>query len=270
MEIISIRHSYPEKAGFIIDRPVGREDYTFLHFYQSVEIVTNDKTVRTAPHACILFKPHTPQYFRCETDLIHDWFHFSDLSESEKDALFIKEIPTDTILYPVQYEFITRIVFEMEKEYFLPLERSADMMRLKFQELFVLLKRQLQNNDLYIDSDTVRRFRSFRTELMLNPSEHWTIENMSKQIGYSQSYFFALYKHIFGVSPIKDLIFCKMDKAKKMLSFSDLTVTEIAYRLGYGNVTHFLRQFKQETGVTPLGFRIGQRTGKSFSPDNAE
>jgi len=38
MEITRLRHAYPEKAGFLIDRKEGYPEYTFLHFYNSVEL----------------------------------------------------------------------------------------------------------------------------------------------------------------------------------------------------------------------------------------
>lgn len=61
IEIVSLRHEWPEKAGFFIDRPVGYPKYTFLHFNNSVEILVDGAMVTTEPHACIIYNIGTPQ-----------------------------------------------------------------------------------------------------------------------------------------------------------------------------------------------------------------
>ena len=45
--ITSIRHSFPEKAGFYVDRKNGYAGYTFLHFYNSVELLVNGELITT-------------------------------------------------------------------------------------------------------------------------------------------------------------------------------------------------------------------------------
>ena len=72
----SIRHAWPEKAGFAINRPKGHWQYTFLHFFNSVEILAEGKLTKAPPHACILYRPGTPQYFISRQPLTHDWIHF--------------------------------------------------------------------------------------------------------------------------------------------------------------------------------------------------
>lgn len=54
LKITSVRHSYPENAGFYIDRKKGHGDFTFLHFYNSVEILLEGNLVKTEPHSNIL------------------------------------------------------------------------------------------------------------------------------------------------------------------------------------------------------------------------
>ncbi|MCD8379994.1 MAG: helix-turn-helix transcriptional regulator [Lachnospiraceae bacterium] len=47
----------------------------------------------------------------------------------------------------------------------------------------------------------------------------------------------------------------KLDEAKRLLSQTNLTVAEIAARLGYNNAQNFIRFFSKMTGVTPGKFR---------------
>ena len=77
IEITGIRHAWPERAGFVIDRPAGHPHYTFLHFCSSVEILAGGLRQTAPPHACILYAPGTPQFFSSAGPLLHDWFHFT-------------------------------------------------------------------------------------------------------------------------------------------------------------------------------------------------
>ena len=52
-----------------------------------------------------------------------------------------------------------------------------------------------------------------------------------------------------------DLIRARIDTAKNRLTDTDLPVQTVAAELGYRNVTHFCRQFKQLTGLPPTEFR---------------
>ncbi|MDO5608090.1 MAG: AraC family transcriptional regulator [Capnocytophaga sp.] len=47
----------------------------------------------------------------------------------------------------------------------------------------------------------------------------------------------------------------KIEKTKELLSYEELTLTEIAWKLGYKNVQHLSTQFKKITGMTPGNFR---------------
>jgi AraC-like DNA-binding protein len=74
----------------------------------------------------------------------------------------------------------------------------------------------------------------------------------------SPSRFHALYRAVFGISPMDDLIHARIDTAKNRLSDTEETVQNLSEQLGYRNVTHFCRQFKQLTGMTPVQFRASR------------
>jgi len=50
----------------------------------------------------------------------------------------------------------------------------------------------------------------------------------------------------------------RMTETKRLLKESEGTISEIAYSVGYNNVTHFNRVFKTETGIAPGDFRKGE------------
>ena len=97
--------------------------------------------------------------------------------------------------------------------------------------------------------------------MFLELSSPWTIDELSKLVNLSPSRFQVVYKNIFGISPIDDLIKARVAAAKNMLCVLDTPVFEIARALGYNNQFHFIRQFKKQTGFSPTEYRKNQNGG---------
>lgn len=253
IDVTSVRHTWPEKSGFGINRLYGHVDYTFLHFYNSVELVINDQKIQTSPHAVILYSPQTPQYFISKDPLIHDWFHFAgDL------GINFDRFKTDTVLYPNRFEFITKTTAEIENEFFNNRKNRNNLIESLVKELFIRIDRSLFAEDSdqnKVSSDIEELFRSFRRELFSSLNKKWTVSDMAKTLNFSESRFFALYKTIFGISPTADLINARINSAKNILIFQNKKIEDIATSLGYDNVTHFIRQFKTFVGETPNMYR---------------
>lgn len=69
------------------------------------------------------------------------------------------------------------------------------------------------------------------------------------------SYLSNLFSAVEGVTIEQYFIHQKIEKTKELLVYDELTLTEIAYRLGYSSVAHLSRQFKKVTGLTPSDFK---------------
>lgn len=64
-------------------------------------------------------------------------------------------------------------------------------------------------------------------------------------------------KAAWGETPLRRLTRLRMERAKELLGQGDLSVSEIAYRCGYGNPSHFAAAFCRYAGVTPRRYRQG-------------
>ena len=255
IKILSARHTYPEKNGLLIDRKNGYGEYTFLHFYNSMRIVLNGKEIITEPHAVIIYNKTTPQFFESKKAIVHDWLHFTGEADS---VLFENEIEFDKIYYPKQFDFITKITSELEKETFSEGFRTNEFINLKFHELILKLNRALYQQNEYVEKDIRDKFRTLRGEMFSSLGNKWTVQKMAANVNLSQSRFYKVYKTIFGVSPTADLIDAKIGSAKNMLLNTNKKVEEIATELGYDNTSHFIRQFKATVGVTPTSYKRGR------------
>ena len=69
------------------------------------------------------------------------------------------------------------------------------------------------------------------------------------------TYLSNLFSAVEGVTIEQFFINQKIEKTKEYLVYDELTLTEIALRLGYSSVAHLSRQFKKVTGLTPSHFK---------------
>jgi len=256
LTVTRVRHAFPEPAGFVINRESGHEDHTFLHFFGSVDLLVGGEIITTKPHACIVYPAGEPQYFLSKTALTHDWIHFcGDID----DFLGIGDL-RDTVFYPEKPELITKITRDIEAEFNSNLTHFERVMNLKLEELFIMLKRSLSGELLpTLEKETKEVLRSLRAEMFMSLSHPWNASELAKRACLSQSRFFLLYKSLFGISPMRDLILARMDAAKNALATSDIRICELSESLGYSNVTHFVRQFGTFCGTSPTAYRNATR-----------
>ncbi|UYQ95299.1 AraC family transcriptional regulator [Chitinophaga horti] len=65
-----------------------------------------------------------------------------------------------------------------------------------------------------------------------------------------------------GVTIEKYAIQQRIEKAKELLAYGQLSLSEIAYALGYSSVQHLSQQFKKVTGQTPSQYKTAPLTGR--------
>jgi YesN/AraC family two-component response regulator len=78
---------------------------------------------------------------------------------------------------------------------------------------------------------------------------------LSKALGYDYNYLSNLFSEVEGTTIEKYFIAQKIEKAKELLVYNELSLSEIAHQLGYSSVAHLSGQFKKTTGLTPSFFR---------------
>jgi len=78
---------------------------------------------------------------------------------------------------------------------------------------------------------------------------------ISKKLGYDYTYLSNTFSEVKGITIQHYIITHKIERAKELLLYDELTLTEIAYKLNYSSVAHLSNQFKKITGLTPSYFK---------------
>lgn len=92
-----------------------------------------------------------------------------------------------------------------------------------------------------------------------SPGRAPTIAALARKAGYSVDHFSRVFLKVIRVRPQDYVINAKIERARQLLSESDLTIGMIAEALGFRDIFFFSRQFRQKTGQTPTEFRRGLR-----------
>jgi AraC-like DNA-binding protein len=111
------------------------------------------------------------------------------------------------------------------------------------------------------ESDAAALAERVRLYLQENYNQPVDFSSLADSLAVSSPYLSKLFHEQEGKSPSRYLTDLRMRKAQKLLMDTQLTVREIAVRVGYPDPFHFSRNFKNAMGISPAQFRE-ERAGK--------
>lgn len=82
-----------------------------------------------------------------------------------------------------------------------------------------------------------------------------SLAELADLVQMSPHYFASLFKQSTGITPHQYLTNVRLDRAKQLLTQSNLTIVEICHQVGYQSQSHFTKVFRQQVGSTPLAYR---------------
>ncbi|MEX0324993.1 MAG: helix-turn-helix domain-containing protein [Puniceicoccaceae bacterium] len=98
-------------------------------------------------------------------------------------------------------------------------------------------------------------------ELLENNLEHdWKLDELGRIAGISPNYLSTTFANCYGMSPMRYLLSCRIERSKHLLRESELSITAIAHELGFSSIQHFSMRFKEQVHQTPSAYR--RRAGR--------
>jgi AraC-like DNA-binding protein len=88
-------------------------------------------------------------------------------------------------------------------------------------------------------------------QMHADPARSWTVEQLARKAALSRSAFFERFTRAVGVPPMEYLLAWRMALAKDLLRRSDVAISEVAERVGYGSASTFSTAFSRHVGQAP-------------------
>ena len=90
---------------------------------------------------------------------------------------------------------------------------------------------------------------------------------LSEKLHHNYTYLSNLFSEVKGTTIEQYIILHKIERAKELILYDELNITEIAYKLNYSSVAHLSNQFKKITGLTPTFFKSLKQKRRSSLED---
>lgn len=261
MKYLTVKNSLSGTSSFI----------TLIHIRSQCTLTLRKRTFQTIPGDLLLLKKNVPYKSDSRGSLI-----VFDIESSFVDSLFDAQISDCRIIYELlhtpsnndEYLYFSKIASDSTEFIDLLIEESTKedvyqekLMRLLLVGLFSTLDRS-RNETLLISNSTMGSENRFG-RIMKYISDNYrtvTLEETARKFGYNPDCLSARFKIITGMSFSKKLLSIRMEEAIHRLLTTDYTVSEISSLVGYQDRSHFSRNFREYTGMTPKQYRKIHKT----------
>lgn len=93
------------------------------------------------------------------------------------------------------------------------------------------------------------------------------LESAAAEVGLSSFHFLRLFSSVLGVTPHQYLIRSRLRRAARLLADDTRAITDIAFEVGFGDLSNFVRTFHRAAGVSPRTFRQAARGDRKILQD---
>lgn len=254
--ITDIGH-FPEAKGHYIYRPEGAAEHILIHCTSGNGIVKiDDKSFRMSANTAIIIEAGKPHLYYADTETPWSiyWMHF----DGKKSKSF-KNIFNFIINIENKHQEINNDRIFMFEELYQTLEKGYDIRNLEYSSC--CLWRYISSfryTDLFgnVDKNGSLDKLDHAIEYMKeNVSKNPSLKEIADTIGLSPSHFGRMFKAKTGYSTNRYLILLKMQLACKLLDYSDMSIKEISYELGFFDQYHFSKYFSRHIGMPPSKYR---------------
>ena len=188
---------------------------------------------------------------------------FDWMSDNYGDALSDIQLKTlefviraETIAYHSSnetYRFLSRAGYLPE---ILEIGNDIDRLRSWFLRRLSDAVKQVSGSGKKRTNTAVEKAKDYIKE---NYAKDVSLDEVSRMVDISPYYFSKIFKEETGENFIEYLTNIRIEKAKKLLTESDMSMKEICASVGYADPNYFSRTFKKNVGVTPTEYKDGGR-----------
>jgi AraC family transcriptional regulator of arabinose operon len=260
-----LRNAELNVVEFSVDRRTKMEtfDRVLPHYVMSyhkkgkAKLRVGDQTYAITPGTVICIPPNVKHdhYKESSEETVFLWWHFSFQITNVMDVLKMFHLP---ICFQLQNadqfeEVFLQFINTSEQARNLP---STILKQAKALELlYLILDSALVKRDLSMNSFQSETFLSILARMIQFPEKHISLESLANELHMHPTYISNRFKELFGKTPMQVQREMKIQKAKTLLETNGMSITEIAYALGFNVLQNFTRLFKSYVGISPSQYR---------------
>lgn len=220
------------------------------------------KTYHTGAGSIILVPPNTrhDHYKEDTNETTFLWWHFKFTVASVVDAIKVLRLPL--VSYLSHNDRFEQTFYRFYNSANLNSLSSLLMHRACGLELMALLIEDLvSDHSIHLGADIPEAFLHIFYETTDLKLADISLEYFSKKYHMNANYISSRFKKYFGMTPMymrRELIF---ERSKKLLQTTGMSISEIAYDLGFDSLFSFTHFFTSRAGVSPSGFRCSGKPG---------
>lgn len=117
------------------------------------------------------------------------------------------------------------------------------------------IEKTLSAHATKIRKKDIKKINSVLAYIDENYTRQLTLEELSAEASLSKFYFSKLFKSYTGKTVIEYINHYRLYKAEQLLRDTDMSVTDIAYNIGFSDINYFSRFFKKIYTISPNRFR---------------
>jgi AraC-like DNA-binding protein len=101
------------------------------------------------------------------------------------------------------------------------------------------------------------RRRAVEAALWIDAHSHQAVdlESAAREAGLSAFHFLRIFAKVLGVTPHQYLVRARLRHAARLLATDTRPITDIAFDVGFADLSNFVRTFHRAAGVSPRRFR---------------
>ena len=250
---------YRMRRQYRIVRPAGTHDWLIKLTLSGAGLIRhNDGDITLRPGQIAAFKPEFPQDYgtepqagRWEMLWVHfhplaHWLPLLDWTEAARGLLLL-ELPRTRL----DGRRVTEAFHEMHRLATSSLPRR-DWLAMNALEGLLLRCDALVAR---ARADLDPRLEGITDHIHRNLSEPLTLEALSKAGHLSVSQLSNLFRRQLRVSPQQYIESRRMELAKRLLQFPNLSIKEVAAKAGYNDPLYFSKRFRRNAGLCPIDYR---------------
>lgn len=197
--------------------------------------------------------------------LIHpDFFWNTSLTKTIKQYQYFNYSVNEALYLSEKEEItITSVLRNIKQEYHSNIDKFSQPVIISQLELLLTYADRFYHRQFITRKITNHKIVTRLEELL---KEHFdsvnlienglpTVQNIAQLLNVSPNYLSSLLKVVTGLSTQQHIHGKLIEKAKEKLSVTNLSVSEIAYELGFEHSQSFSKLFKAKTNLSPLQFR---------------